>query len=196
MGCLDDLGSDVLLLPIFKGLAASSQMPARVMGLAGQIQQGVPGAVVSLVDLDWTTIPPLEQSGLSRSVCEYRSTDTSGIAALGSLTDAKYGAYTVRCAIYALREIHTKEALPFLERLLDSSSSDNRYNAVIGIAQFRPCFPIAKIAEKPAMLATFRPAPNVTDEMRQHYPAIDLFQRTSRSTSPTGKNWLAVHVPQ
>jgi len=189
-----DLGYD--FQPVLRQLTSSPQMGTRAMGLAGQIRLGSPGALNAVVDSNLATFPEDAQNQLANAVCEYRNTDVSGVAALGTLLGSQYADSMRVCATYALREIHSRETLPLLEKLLDDSSAQIRYDAVIGIAQFAIAFPMVGMAEKPAAIATFTPPPSVTNEMRQHYPAQGLFLKNEQEYISYWKTWLAAHPVQ
>ena len=86
--------------------------------------------------------------------------------------------------------------MPFLEKLMGDNSAQIRYDAVIGIAQYAISFPMAGMGEKPATIATFTPPPNVTNEMRQHYPSQGSFLKNEQEYVSYWKRWLAAHPAQ
>ncbi len=191
---LADLGPE--LQQMLTQIASSPQIATSVTGLAGQVRLGTPSALTAVVRSNLVSSPADTQSHLANAVCEYRNTDVGGIAALGALLSSQYADSMRVCATYALREIHSQETLPFLEKLLDDSSAQIRYDAVIGIAQFAISFPMVGMAEKPAAIASFTPPPSVTNEMRQHYPAQGLFLSNEQEYISYWKNWLAAHPAQ
>jgi hypothetical protein len=174
MGVFSDLGPDIL--PMFAHLTVSPEMGTMAMGLAGQIRLGTPSALQAMVSSNIGIFPQDAQSQLASSVCEYRNTDAGGIGALSVLLHPQYSDRMGACAVYALREIHSPQTLPLLEKLLADSSAQIRYDALIGIAKFAVAFPTG-----------------VTDQMRQHYPSQGLFQKNEQEYISYWKNWLADH---
>ena len=168
-------------------------MEIRATGLAGQIRFGTAGSLDEVVTSELTALPPNAEKQLANSICEYRNTDALGIAALGTLVGSKYSDSMRACSAHALREIHTKEALPHLARLLGSDSSQVRYDAVIGIAQYAMSFPIVRMEDKPATMAKFTPPANVTNEMRKHYPSQGLFAKDENTYISFWETWLVNH---
>lgn len=189
-----DLGPDVL--PMFGQLTASPQMGTMAMGLAGQIRLGTPSALQAMVSSNMGMFPQDAQSQLANAVCEYRNTDASGVGALGVLLGSQYSDSVRACATHALREIHSQQTLPLLEKLLADSSPVIRYDAVIGIAQFAIGFPVARMEDKKAAIANLTPGPNFTSDMYPHYPAMDLFFKNEQEYISYWKKWLAAHPAQ
>ena len=137
-----------------------------MVGLAGQIKQSIPAGVTTLAAIEFGTLPVDAQNQISNAVCEYRDTDISGILALSFLLSPEFSASVNSCAAYALRPIHSREALPTLRKPLDGNSAVTRYDAVIGIAQFAMGFPIVGSADKPAVMGRFSREIEIS-EMRQ-----------------------------
>lgn len=194
MRVFSDLGADVL--PMFAHLTVSPEMGTMAMGLAGQIRLGTPSALQAMVSSNMGMFPQNAQNQLANSVCEYRNTDAGGIGALSVLLGPQYSDSVRACATHALREIHSPQTMPLLEKLLNDSSAQLRYDAVIGIAQFAMSFPMVGMVEKPAAMATFTPPPSVTNEMRQHYPGQGLFLKNEQEYISYWKTWLAAHPAQ
>jgi len=190
---LADLGPD--LQQVLTQLASSPQMASRSTGLAGEIRLGSSNALNAAVSSNPRSFPSNAQSQLANAVCEYRNADVRGIAALGALVGTQYAANMRACATYALREIHSRETVPFLATLLGDTSAAIRYDATIGIAQFAMGFP-ANFGAKSAAMANFTPGPSVTNEMRRHYPAQGLFATNEQEYISYWKTWLAAHPAQ
>ena len=191
MRVFSDLGSD--LQTILAQLTSSPRMGMRAMGLAGQIRFGIPSALNAMVSSNLGMFSQDAQSQLANAICEYRNTDAGGVGALGVLLGSQYSESMRACAAYAFREIHTRETLPFLKKLLEDRSPQIRYDAVIGIAQFAIGFPMARMEDKKAAIAGFTPGPNFTSDMYPHYPAQGLFLSNEQEYISYWKNWLAAH---
>jgi hypothetical protein len=112
---------------------------------------------------------------------------------LGVLLGLQYSDKVRACAAHALREIHSRQTLPLLEKLLEDHSPQIRYDAVIGLAQFAIGFPMARMEDKKAAIAGFTLGPNFTSDMYPHYPAHGLFLSNEQEYISYWKNWLAAH---
>lgn len=181
------------LQPVLVQLASSSRGTARATGLAGLLRQGVPTAITALTGTSLTAFPVKSQGYLASAICEYRSTEASGITALGILLAS---GQTRACAAHALREIHTQQTVPLLVGLFTDSSAQIRYDSVIGVAQFAMGFPVVRAADKPAAMSTFKPGPGVTDDMSRHYPALDTFSKNEQEYISYWREWSAAHPAQ
>ncbi len=189
---LDQTGLQVLL----SHLASSSQTVAKATGLAGLLRLSIPSAATTLSAIDFNLFPIEVQNNLFNAICEYRSTDSGGVNALGMLLNSRYQDSVRACATHALREIHTLQAARLLEGLFGDASARIRYDAVIGIAQFAMGFPQANRADKLAVMASFNPGPSVTHEMKQHYPSQSLFSTNEQEYLSYWKIWLSAHSGQ
>jgi len=194
MRVFSDLSADAL--PMFAHLTVSPQMGTMAMGLAGQIRLGTPSALQAMVSSNMGMFPQDAQNQLANAVCEYRNTDAGGVGALGVLLGSQYADRVRACATHALREIHSRQTLPLLEKLLDDSSPMIRYDAVIGIGQFAIGFPVARMEDKKAAIADLTPGPNFTSDMYPHYPAQGLFLSNEQEYISYWKTWLAAHPAQ
>jgi hypothetical protein len=87
-------------------------------------------------------IPKLKASAvLVPALCGIRSTDPAAVLSLGRLSADPN---TKRCAAMSLGFIHTRETLPFLARLLDSTDPKAREFAMQGLSSFVENHPIAE----------------------------------------------------
>jgi hypothetical protein len=177
-------------------LASSSQTVAKATGLAGLLRLSIPSAATTLSAIDFSIFPNEVQNYLFNAICEYRSTDSGGVSALGILLNSRYQDSVRTCATHALREIHTLQAALLLEALFEDASPRIRYDAVIGIAQFAMGFPRASMADKIAVMASFKPGPSVTHEMKQHLPSQSLFSTNEQEYLSYWKMWLSAHSGQ
>lgn len=188
---MDDFGKD-LLTPMYARLASSSEGSARFMGVAGQLRLGNPSALTALAAMTPDKLPENWQAQLAVSLCHFRNADPAGVAGLAALLESVSNARMKTCAVYALREIHTRESLPILAKLLHSDSTDVRYNAMIGIAQYAMSFPMARVNEKPGMMATYTGENSTLHrEMTEHYPSTSLFASNQEHYLSYWKAYLA-----
>ena len=98
-----------------------------------------------------------------------------------------------RCAAHALRAIHTKESLPNLRLLLDSSDQTVRYEAVFGLAAFANNLPV-QANENTVNLGYLKsPAdgPFTTPDTRANVPSLPEFRANEQKYIGFWKLWWA-----
>jgi hypothetical protein len=117
-------------------LSRSANPDLRLLGLGWRIWAG-DGAAVETVAAN---IDAAMRSSLgdivALSVANYSSADPAGARALGTILTSSYGIRLEAPLSMALRNIHTKECLPSLYRLLDSANAFVREEAVGGFSLF------------------------------------------------------------
>lgn len=117
-------------------LSHSANPDLRLLGLGWRIWAG-DGAAVEMVAAN---IDAAMRSSLgdivALSVANYSSPDPGGARALGTILNSSYGIRLEVPLSVALRNIHTRECLPSLYRLLDSVSAFVREEAVGGFSLF------------------------------------------------------------
>ena len=67
---------------------------------------------------------------------------------------------------------------------------------MIGIAQFAMSFPVAKIEDKPSLMANFRGASSITSDMRKNYPGMDIFAKNEQQYISFWTTWLQQYKAQ
>jgi hypothetical protein len=96
------------------------------------------------------------------------------------------------CAAAALRAIHTKETLVYLQALLDSPEPTVRYEAVAGMASFANS---GSIPREPALVVdgvvAARPSDNKfkNSQTLDNFPAVDTFRSNEGTYIAFWKNW-------
>ncbi|MDX2151214.1 MAG: HEAT repeat domain-containing protein [Bryobacteraceae bacterium] len=122
---------------IFRIMARGAQPRARLLGLASLVQRGDVGAIVQLGEgTDRNMVVP----GISELVVPavevfFRNNDVRGIRALGQLATTPSSIPGLQVgAARALSSIHTRESVPFLASLLESSNPSLVRSAVIGLS--------------------------------------------------------------
>ncbi len=126
-----------LVTGIMHQLSTSTEPRLRAQGLAWEVRRGDAGALVELAGLALSTPEGDVLGTLSVAVRYYANTDATGVAALGRLVsdaglsdqDLKHG------AAHALRNIHSREAVPFLAGMLDSPDPRMTMEAVSGLTE-------------------------------------------------------------
>jgi hypothetical protein len=117
---------------------ASGSPGLQAVGVAGDLERGVPGAIQELVKL-WPNItadPNLDEvvAALSDS---WRDATPGSVQQLASFAaTAQSGSDIRRAAVRALASIHSRETLPFLASLLSSADEAEQERAVYGISAF------------------------------------------------------------
>jgi hypothetical protein len=126
-------------------------------------------------------------------ICEhYRQTSAPGVAALTDLASSSSGSVSLRrCSAHALRAIHTKESLPGLLQLLDSSDQTVRYEAVFGLASFANGLPV-QVPSNTANLEFLRPSGNsplATADTRANMPSLPEFRSNEQKYLNFWRQW-------
>ena len=109
------------LRSVYRRMQASSSQVVSAAGLAGLLRsgdvQGLEGLTAQLAR------GPLPAGGplMGQAVCQYLNGNPRGLPILAGLAAAASPVPLLRgCAAFALRNIHSKESIPFLIGLLDS----------------------------------------------------------------------------
>jgi hypothetical protein len=102
-----------------------------------------------------------------------------------------------RMAAWPLRRFHTKETLPYLARLLDSTNQEVRYQAMAGLADF--CYLGGTPTEEQLNSRGHptpdlrQPRPYMTDDVGQNFPTVQGFKQDEQRYITFWKNWWANH---
>jgi len=129
---------------LFDSWSASSSPRLRAYGLSKRILVQDAAAVASVGAALGATARK-DAVWLTSALGAYRNPDPNGVRAIGKLatTPGADPQLIVSCA-YALSAIHTKESVPYLASLLDSTDHEVRAVAVGGISSFVTNMRIAK----------------------------------------------------
>ncbi len=132
-----------LVAKIMIRFSQSTSANLRAWGLGRMIARGDSSALFqALKELDVLAKSPWGSNFVS-CFSAFRGTDPAAIRELGRITDGSTSSSDLRrFATLSLRAVHTKEALPFLVRLLDSPDWDIRGNALHGINSFVVGLPV------------------------------------------------------
>jgi hypothetical protein len=158
-GILDQLGSPVLGV-LYRRLAASRSGNRRILGLAGLIRQGSVDALSTamLAPASLFASCPLETGVLMLSIRDdFRAADAPSIAVLGQAALDSRGAFREVTA-FALRSIHTVEALPYLAALMDDPDLKLRAEGIGGFSAFANGLPVQTPAGVPSLAYLQMPA--------------------------------------
>jgi hypothetical protein len=122
----------------WRDFAHDSSAALRVLGIQGLIEANDPEGI-KRADADWDELSAAaDVQPIIASLMGYSNdADGSAVSALGSLALRKPGGAPLReNASYALRAIHTRQAVPALAALLDAEEERVRINALAGLCLF------------------------------------------------------------
>ncbi len=168
---LRTLGSSTTL-PAYRRLAKEGAAPLRAVGISGLVAANEPEGV-KLAAANWgelaasTDVSPLIANLMAFS----NSTDPDAVRALADLAQRSGAEPALReNTAYALRAIHTKEALPAFVALLDQQNDRIRSYALSGLCLFVRNAPTITPESVPSMLwlQSRKPTP-LLDEETQRY---------------------------
>ena len=159
-------------LPVYMEFAGDASPVLRAAGIQGLIAAGDPEGVKRAA-ADWDELAAAaDVQPIAMSLMGYSNTaDADAVRALGVLAlrrDA--GAGLRESAAYALRAIHTKEALPALAALLEDSGERVQSYALSGFCLFVRNGPTVTPQSVPSMswMQSREPAPYLTAEAQQY----------------------------
>ncbi len=183
-------------LPISKQFAAEQDIHLRAIGIQGLISANDPEGVKRAAT-DWTELA--KTPGTQRivaSVLSYSNAqDPSAVRALGALAMTGAAPLDLRQnASYALRAIHTRDALPSLISLLDSNEERVVSNALAGICLFVRNAPTVTPQSIPVMswMTSQQPAPYLTPETQPYCSLGGKVPDPERYAS-FWKSWWSAH---
>jgi len=159
-------------LPVWREFAADSSVPLRALGLRNLIAANDPDGLTQAA-AGWDTlaagadISPIIGSLMSFS----NGSDAPAVRALGKLATRERPEPMLReNASYALRAIHTREAMPALFALLSTTEERVRINALSGICLFIRNAPTVTPQAVVSMswMQSRQPAPLLNDETQSN----------------------------
>jgi hypothetical protein len=153
--------SPTTTLPLYRQLATDPSIHLRAVGIQGLIAANDPQGVI-LAAADWTQLTAAYPQ-IDMPLMSYTNEDPAGVRALSTPTLRERAAY-------ALRAIHTREALPALAALLDSKDEMIQSNALAGFCLFVRNAPTITPQSVPLMswLQTRQPAPFLNPETERY----------------------------
>jgi hypothetical protein len=181
------------LASTYQRLATFASPDTATLGIAGMARNGDAAALRRVkAEYDALAQSPNFQHVVI-SICEhYREASLQSIAALTDLASSSSGSLSLRqCSAHALRAIHTKESLPGLLQLLDSSDQTVRYEAVFGLASFANGLPVQVIGNT-ANLEFLRPSgdsPFANADTRANTPSLPEFRSNEQKYLNFWRQW-------
>jgi len=193
--------SPFVTIPTYKKFATDPSPQLRTMGWAGLIAANEPDGV-KLAAAGWNEIPhPDDLYPVIGSLMSYSNpNDRDAVVALGALALRDSSEPQLRDnTSYALRCIHTKEALPTLVALLDQKQARTVENALAGLCLFVRNAPTVTSASIPSMswMQIQPPATYLTPETEPYCRlggAIDS-AKAARYIN-FWKSWWTAHGPE
>ena len=191
-GLLDQLASPVLPV-LYRRLAASASPNARILGLAGLIREGSADALSEAMQAPASLFAgcPLETGVLTGSIRDdFRAVDKKSIAVLGQAAVESGGAFR-EVAAFALRSIHTVDALPYLAALMDDADPKLRAEGIGGFSAFANGLPVQTPAGVPSLAHLQMPATAVykTPETMANFAMGEAASRNEAKLLAFWKGW-------
>jgi HEAT repeat protein len=180
------------VLKVYQRFSQSSSTALRAYGIAGLIREGNI-QVLSTLAADVHAINAGASGDLIvNEVCQYSNANPAAVAALGALSGATTTVPRLQfCAAAALRRIHTKETLVYLQELLDSQYPDVRYEAVAGLASFANSGSIPREPPRVVDGAVVTRQPNIykSSQTLENFPTVATFQQNEAKYIAFWKGW-------
>ncbi len=176
----------------YNALADSSSTYVQALGLSGLIGRGDIAALRRARNELNKFADPTSLSAIASGVFLFRNPDPEGIRILGELaTSETQDPEVVYSAAYSLRVLCTKEALPYMVRLLDSPSQQVRYQALAGLASFANVghVPLTERLRSKGQPMSGRRGPFTTEETLGHFPVFGRFQKDEAYYIDFWKSW-------
>lgn len=181
------------LRSLYRRMQESSSPVVSTAGLAGLLRSGDVQALSSLTAHLGRGPLPAGGPSLAQAVCEYFNGNSRGLPILAALASAASPSPQLRhCAAYALRNIHSRESIPFLSGLLDSDDPSVRYEGVAGLASYANSGFVPQ--ERPltvddAVQPRYRKSLRTT-ATSEHFPTVDVFLRDEARIISFWKRWV------
>jgi hypothetical protein len=171
---LDQLNSPVVQ-KLYTRLSASNNTSQKILGMSGLIRGGSTPALTAAAQLGASLGNyPLENGVLSNAIRDdFRGIDANSVQVLGQIATGSTGAGTLlrEAAAFALRSIHTKEALPYLAAFMDDADQGIRAEGIGGLSAFANGLPVQTPANVVSMAYLKYPAsaPFQTDQTKANF---------------------------
>jgi hypothetical protein len=153
-GLLDQLNSPVIQL-LYQRMSVSSQTGEAILGLSGLIREGNAAALRTAIGIAPAFGNYLLEAGvLFESIRDaFRAIDSNSVNILGrTAVDVTDLSLPLReASAYALRSIHTVDALPYLGALLNDPDVSLQSEAVGGFSAFTNGLPVQTTACVPSL---------------------------------------------
>ena len=177
---------------LYRRMLSSSAPAVSSAGLAGLIRSGDVEGLATLKSKLSQRAEIQAARPLAQAVCEYYDGDAGGLAILAEFASRWQPILRLReCAAFALRNIHSRESIPFLVALLDSDQDGIRYEAMAGLASYANSGYIPH--EKPLTVnGVSQPRQRSalrTAETEAHFPTLDTFRKDQNRFITFWKQW-------
>ncbi len=178
---------------VYRRMEASRSQVVAAAGVAGLLRSGDLQGLQSLSAL--LERGPLPSGGplMGQAVCEYFNGNPRGLGILAGLAAKASPVPLLRtCAAFVLRNLHSKESLPFLAGLLDSDDQHVRYEGIAGLASYtnsglipneRPL--VVDDIVQPRLQKLLR-----TDATAANFPTFETFRRDESSSIAFWRQWV------
>ena len=174
----------------------SSSAPVSMTGVAGLLRSGDAATLVNLPAILARGVAGAGPS-LAQAVCEYFNGNVAGLRVLAELVGRKQPVPRLRqCAAFALRNVHSRESLPYLASLLDSEDGEVRYEGVAGLAPYANSGFVP--GERPLTVDGVVQARHATQARtaatEANFPALETFRQDERSVIEFWREWARAYA--
>jgi len=180
------------VLSIYLNSADTGQ---RAIGLTGLIRRGRPGLLATVVQV-WPSISnDLNRRHVVSALADaWRDPSASSVQQLETIADTVGTAELRQSAIRALASIHTREALPFLTKLL-AGADPERTLAIFGLASFANGCPIQTPDNVASMAYLFcsQPSPYRGPDTLQNFILSGSAAASVSSAASFWQGWWQSH---
>ena len=178
---------------VYRRMEASPSPVVAAAGVAGLLRSGDVQGLQSLASL--LERGPLPSGGpqMGQAVCEYFNGNPRGLEILAGLAAKASSMPRLRtCAAFVLRNLHSKESLPYLVDLLDSDDQYVRYEGIAGLTSYansglipneRPL--VVDDIVHPRLQKLLR-----TDATAANFPTLETFRRDESGSISFWRQWM------
>lgn len=190
--------SDPSLSRLYQRLQSSGSEPVAAAGLKGSIVKGDLAALQSLASRAQRGLSNASSTIATQAVCEFSNGNPRALAVLAEMAAMRSQPELRRCAVLALRTIHSRETIQYLLPLLDDTDSDIRYQAMAGIASYANTgfLPGEKQLVIDGVVTPRNTEPLYTPETGANFPTGDRFRLDEPRVIAFWKQWVRVKVPE
>ena len=178
---------------VYTRWSSGTQQQLQAIGMRGLIRQGDTTTLAS-VERQFQSLgtQPDASASIANAICSYNNANPIGIPILGRLAASISPIPRLqRCAAEALRNIHSKETLPFLVPLLESTDVTIRYFGLSGLASFANTgyIPWEPPLQLDSVQAPRTPSGFVNQDTLNNFPAMSAFAQNETQYLTFWKIW-------
>lgn len=191
-----DQTNDSVIRNVLNRWSVSTNLNLRAMGLSGRLRRGDPTALAS-VQVQLNSGSNNETiTAILNDIRRFNNANPQAVVVLGELATSAGSSIRLQAsAAEALRNMHSKETLPYLVRLLDSPDQFVRYNGISGLASFANSGTV--VHEAPLIVDGIElkraPSQFKTDETVRNYPTFEYYVKNEQQYLTFWKSWWSTN---